>query len=260
MQAASHVVYEVDHRVAVITLNRDDRMNAIGGEMEAQLKAALMRAEEDSGIRVVILTGAGRAFCAGKDIADMNPGELLGALPAGAAAHRYAYLTTLSKPLIAAVNGPAAGLGMILAMYCDIRIASSRAFFTTSFSKRGLIAEHGVAWLLPRLVGAGRAMEMLMSARKVGVEEALLMGLVSRVVAPEALNEAARRFARELADTVSPRSLRVIKKQVWDDMERSFTGALQSAREEQQQSVLSADFREGVRHFVEKRLPDFSGE
>ena len=247
------VTYQIEDCIATITLNRPERMNAVNGAMESELREAMGRASEDSGVRVIILTGAGKAFCAGKDIADM------GAAPAAEQDGRFTYLRDVPKPVIASVNGAAAGLGMVIALYADVRIAGSAAFFTPSFSKRGLVAEHGIAWLLPRMVGTGRAMELLMSSRRIGADEAAGMGLVSRAVDSSVLATTVRDYARELADSVSPRSLRVIKRQVWGAMVQSFSAALASAGEEQRLSLDSDDFREGVRHFVEKRPPKFSG-
>ncbi len=267
--ASGQITYELDGRIAIITIDREETLNALTEPMAAQLRSVFQQAQDDRGVRVIILTGAGRAFCSGKDIGDIS--KLHPAAAAGKdgkttdrepvpGALGYTYVQEATKPVIAAINGAAAGLGLILALYCDIRIASTKAVFVTSFSGRGLIAEHGIAWILPRLIGAGRAMDMLLASRKVGAAEALAMGLVNRVVEPESLKEAARAYARELADKVSPRSLRVIKKQIWADMERPFSQALIDARKEQLLSIESDDFREGVRHFIENRPPDFRGE
>lgn len=265
---SGQITYELDGRIAIITIDHEQKRNALTEPMTAQLRSAFQRAQDDRGVRVIILTGAGRAFCSGKDIGAISKLHPAAAGKGGKTTDRepvpgalgYTYVRDASKPVIAAINGAAAGLGLVLALYCDIRIAAANAVFVTSFSRRGLIAEHGIAWILPRLIGVGRAMDMLLASRKVGASEALAMGLVNQVLEPESLKEAARAYAHELAGQVSPRSLRVIKKQIWADMERPFSEALIDARREQLLSIESDDFREGVGHFIENRPPDFRGE
>jgi enoyl-CoA hydratase/carnithine racemase len=163
------------------------------------------------------------------------------------------------KPIIAALNGATAGLGLVVSLYCDLRIAADTAVFTTAFSRRGLIAEHGVSWMLPRLVGLQHALDLLLSARKITAAEALAMGLVAQVKPAATLQEDVRAYARELADLVSPRSLRVMKRQVWEAQFQSLAEATAVADEEMQKSFTAEDFKEGVAHFVEKRAPRFTG-
>ena len=267
--AYKDILYDVTDAVATVTLNRPDRLNAWTATMEDEVRDAMAKAAGDDGVRVIILTGAGRGFCAGADMGLLNNIQGGGARrgPPGAfdATARpdyqmqYGYFPALPKPVIAAVNGPAAGLGMIMALYCDMRFAGSSAMFTTAFSRRGLIAEHGVSWLLPRLVGPSRAMDLMFSARKVGAEEALRIGLADRVLPDDTLLAATRDYAVELATQVSPRSLRVMKRQLWDAQFQTLAEATAIGNREMMDSFRSADFREGVAHFMEKRPPKFTG-
>jgi enoyl-CoA hydratase/carnithine racemase len=171
----------------------------------------------------------------------------------------FGYFPSIPKPIIGAINGAAAGLGLVVALYCDIRIAADTAVFTTAFSRRGLIAEHGVSWMLPRLVGLQNGLDLLLSARKIDAAEALRMGLVSRVLPQAELMEGVRAYARELVDLVSPRSLAVMKRQIWEAQFQSLAEATDVADEEMRKSFTSADFKEGVAHFLEKRAPSFTG-
>ncbi|HYM01672.1 MAG TPA: enoyl-CoA hydratase [Stellaceae bacterium] len=268
------VLYEVRDRIATVTFNRPERLNAFNADIEIGLRQAMIAAARDEAVRVIILTGAGRGFCAG---ADMD--RLSGAVSAGGAnvpsesrqpldvggstradfQHKYTYFPAVPKPIIAAVNGPAAGLGFIFACYCDIRFAGSDAVFTTAFSRRGLIAEYGLSWLLPRMVGPGHAFDLLYSARRVSAQEAEQIGLVNRVLPQAALMDGVREYAGELANAVSPRSMRVMKRQVWDAMLQGLGDSVEVANEEMRHSFKSDDFREGVAHFVEKRAARFTG-
>jgi enoyl-CoA hydratase/carnithine racemase len=172
----------------------------------------------------------------------------------------YTYFPALRKPILAAINGPAVGLGFVLPLYCDLRIASDQAVFGTAFAQRGLIAEHGVSWLLPRLIGTAGALDLLYSARMIDASEALQIGLVSRVVPHDALLPQVREYARQLATTVSPRSLRIIKRQIYRGLFQSLAEAVDSANDEMLASFQSEDFQEGVAHFLEKRPPKFTGK
>ena len=171
----------------------------------------------------------------------------------------YSYLPSIAKPILAAINGPAAGLGLVIALYCDLRFASDQARFSTAFARRGLIAEHGLSWMLPRLVGVAHALDLIFSARLVDAAEARTMGLVNRVVPHDQLLEDVRGYAAELAHAVSPRSLRVMKRQVYNALFQTLGEAIDTANEEMLQSFASADFREGVAHFLEKRPANFLG-
>ena len=272
-------LYEVSGRVATVTLNRPDKLNAWTAAMEKEVRAAMMEAEGDPGVRAIVLTGAGRGFCAGADMSLLNTvasqgltrqqgGEFLrntgNGAPGGEGVRadfqkKYSYFPSLTKPVIAAVNGPAVGLGFILTLYCDLRFASETARFGTAFARRGLIAEYGVAWLLPKLVGVANALDLLLSARLIDAAEALRMGLVNRVLPQDGFLDGVRAYALDLANGVSPRSMKVIKRQVYEALFQTLGEAFESAEEEMVASLQCEDFKEGVAHFLEKRAPDFRG-
>lgn len=262
--------YEVRDRIVTITFNRPDRMNALTKIMERELREAMEQAGNDPEVRAVILTGAGRAFCAGMDMdelevlppEDIRAQEWMRPYDMNRRADyqtRYSYFPAVQKPIIAAINGAAAGLGLVMSLYSDIRFASETAVFATAFAKRGLIAEHGIAWMLPRVVGPGPAADLLYSSRKVSAMEALQMGLVNRLIKPEALLDEARAYARDLADNVSPRSIKVMKRQLWESPYQSLGEAVMSANHEMFLSIQSEDFKEGVAHFLERRPAKFTG-
>lgn len=270
------ILYRTEDGVAVITLNRPDKLNAWRREMDQDVRAAMRAASADEHIRVIVLTGAGRGFCAGADMgllqsiqSDAQDGETRSASsarlePFDPAARedfrkQYSWFPSVPKPIIAAINGPCAGLGLILALYADIRFASSAAKFTTAFSRRGLIAEHGVSWLLPRLIGFANAADLLYSSRTFQAEEAHELGLVSRVFAQETFEQNVMEYAAMLAREVSPRSLREMKRELWNAQFQSLGDAIDSANEDMSASFASEDFKEGVAHFVEKRPPRFTG-
>lgn len=277
--AYDQILYDVADHIATLTLNRPDKLNAWTPVMEQEVRDALMRAEANGDVRVIILTGAGRGFCAGADMQSLD--ALAGSpevsrdveqrLVAGAAHARrtdirsdfqqtYSYFPAISKPIIAALNGPAVGLGFVIALYCDLRFASDQVKLGTAFSRRGLIAEHGISWLLPRLIGVGNALDLLYSARLIDANESLRMGLVSRVAPQTGFLNEVRNYARELATHVSPRSLRVIKRQVYDALFQQLGEAIEVANAEMLKSFRCADFQEGVAHFLEKRPPRFTGQ
>ncbi len=272
----SDILYAVDRGIATITLNRPDKLNAWTRVMESEVRAAMTAASADEAVRVIVLTGAGRGFCAGADMdllsdasggtvgAVLNEQAQPGGIPGGLDlppdfAMRYAYFPTVPKPIIAAVNGPAAGLGLIMALYCDLRFAADNAVFTTAFSRRGLIAEHGISWLLPALVGHANALDLLLSARKLGAAEAQAMGLVNQVHPAGDFLAAVYAYAEEMVNLVSPRSMRVMKKQVYRATLQSLEQATLAANAEMPGSFAAEDFREGVQHFVERRAPNFTG-
>jgi len=273
--ALEETLYQVSDRVATITLNRPDKLNAWTGTMEREVRASMCEAEKDEKVRVILLTGSGRGFCAGADmsllssIANEGIGERTHALANTPNGHRpgvrpdfqkkYSYFPSIQKPVIAAVNGPAVGLGFVLTLYCDLRFASDAARFVTAFAKRGLIAEYGLAWMLPRLIGPANALDMLFSARMVDAADALRMGLVNRVFPQDQFLENVHAYAQELAYNVSPRSLRVMKEQVYSAMFQTLSEAFDSSEQEMLQSLQCEDFKEGVAHFLEKRAPAFTG-
>jgi enoyl-CoA hydratase/carnithine racemase len=261
------IVYSVAERVATVTLNRPDKLNAWTAVMEEEFEAALQRASADENVRAILVTGAGRGFCAGADMSLLNrlskAGGEGGAFPSstGAEAYRrrYSWMLEVPKPVIAAVNGPAVGLGCVIPLYCDIRLASPKAQFCTVFARRGLIAEFGIAWMLPHLVGLGNAIDMLFTARMVGAEEALRMGLVSELMGEEDFPAHSFDFAKNIANSLSPRSLGVIKKQIYASLAEPLGGSIERAYEQMLASLKSDDFKEGVAHFLEKRAPRFPG-
>jgi len=272
------IEYSVEGHVATIALNRPDRLNAITDEMELELLEAMRTADVSEDVRVIILTGIGKGFCAGADIgllqnvtqtdwatADIEEKrtEFMPERPHDTAASDFqktwSYFPAISKPIIGAINGAAVGLGFVLQLYCDIRIASDKAKFGTAFAQRGLIAEHGVSWLLPRMVGVSNALDMLYSARIVKADEALSMGIVSRVVPDAELMATVKEYAEMLATTVSPRSQQVMKKQIYEALFMNLGDAIEAANDEMFASFKCDDFKEGVAHFVEKRAPQFTG-
>ncbi|MBN8958369.1 MAG: enoyl-CoA hydratase/isomerase family protein [Rhizobiales bacterium] len=263
------VLYKAADRVATVTLNRPDRLNAWTPDMAEQLRAALMRAEADQEIRAIVITGAGRGFCAGADMARLSsaaagqaplltPDESPTDGMAANFAQRLSYMLAIPKPIIAAINGPVAGIGFVLTLYCDIRFMIEGAKLTTAFARRGLIAEHGAAWILPRLVGPMNALDLLYSARPIPALDAEAMGLV-RMLPIDGFREAVQTYAAEIANLSSPRVVGIIKRQVYEGMFQSLAEASVISVREQPLCKDTEDFREGIAHFVEKRKPDFTG-
>ena len=275
----SEILYDVSDKIATITLNRPDKLNAWTGTMEQEVRVALIEASGDDGVVAIILTGAGRGFCSGADMNNLNSiqeGAASGgqtsdsvravdnAIPGGLSLSndyslRYTYFPTVPKPIIAAINGPAAGLGLIMALYCDVRFASDAAVFSTAFARRGLIAEHGISWMLPTLIGPANALDITLSGRKFNAAEAKEMGLVSKVYPMESFMDDVRAYAVEMATLASPRSIRVMKRQLYQAMLNSLEHSVLLANSEMPASFESEDFKEGVAHFVERRAPNFTG-
>lgn len=262
---AAPIRYEVlDTGVAVLTLNRPDRMNGWGGGLATTFYDRMDDAEADPGVRAVVVTGSGRAFCAGADMGDLTTisaatvdaaagtdvGKLVGAR------HPH-FLMGLRKPVIAAINGACAGMGLTLALACDVRFAAEGAKFTTSFARRGLIAEYGISWILPRIVGTGVAMDLLLSGRVFFADEAARLGVVNEVVAPDELLARAIGYAQDIATNCAPSSLAVIKQQVYADTMRNVFDASDRAEKLMHESMQRPDFLEGITSFFEKRPPNF---
>jgi enoyl-CoA hydratase/carnithine racemase len=258
-------------RIATITLDRPQRLNAWTGRMHSEYRWALQQAEEDPTVRVVVVTGAGRGFCAGADAAALDGHVERGAYDPGTGPdlatpgfgvatefdQSFAFHFGLTKPVIAAINGPAAGVGLVLACFCDLRFAVAGAKLTTSHGKLNLPAEYGISWVLPRLVGVGRAMDLLLTSRVVLAEEALELGLLNRVWAAEELLPNTYAFADELAHHISPRSLTETKRQVYLDQHRDVGTSVGRAEQLLEQMMTEPEFGEGVRALNEKRPPDF---
>ena len=276
--AYEQILYEVSGALATITLNRPNKLNAWTGTMEQEIREAMYAAEASSEVRVIILTGAGRGFCAGADMGGLSATasstetrslgeqrERMKAAPPrrdGIRAdfmEKYSYFPSIQKPIIAAINGAAAGLGLVMALYCDLRFASDKAKFTTAFARRGLIAEHGISWTLQRVVGLPNALDLTLSARVIMADDALRMGLVNQVFPADSFMESVTAYAQEMATLVSPRSTRVIKEQIYNAQFQTLQEAIVVANEEMFTSLKCEDFKEGVAHFVEKRPPAFTG-
>ena len=267
-----YIRYDVTDPVAAITLNRPAQLNALTGEMLLELQHALGAAEKDEAVVGILLTGEGRGFSAGADMqmlantaeggertsssklqnverpgADLGPDFVRG----------YTYLLAIKKPILAAINGPCAGLGFVIASLCDMRFCSDRAVFTTAFANRGLVAEHGSSWILPRLLGPSRALDILWSGRKFDAEEAEKLGFVNRVVPHDHLIDEARGYLEMLAERSAPRSLMIMKQQVYKHMIASLEDSYRESDSLMEASLKRDDFKEGVASFLERRPPNF---
>jgi len=250
---------QVQDGVALITLNRPDRLNAWTAEMELSYFGMLEQCASSEEVRAIVVTGAGRGFCAGADMQDLQAlGE--GSVPGGAHLRErrpQSFPQSIPKPIIAAINGACAGIGLVQALMCDVRFAADGAKLTTAFARRGLVAEHGISWMLPRLIGPARALDLLLSGRVVLAEEAQALGLVNRVLAPEQLLEQTLAYARELAVSCSPASMATMKRQVYADLQRGLPEAIAEADRLMIESFTAPDFVEGVTSFLERRDPQF---
>jgi enoyl-CoA hydratase/carnithine racemase len=265
------VRYDIADRIATVTLNRPERMNTWTGRMHTEYRWVLTQAEAAPEVRVIVVTGAGRAFCAGADSRALEGHIEKGGYDAGiddAIAkpgygvrpefdENFAFHFGISKPVIAAINGPAAGVGLVLACYADLRFAAAGAKLTTSHGKLGLPAEYGLSWLLPRLIGVTRANDLLLSSRIVLAEEAAEMGLINAVLPPEDLLSHTYAYARDLATNVSPSSLRETKRQIYSDLHGDVGSAVREAQTLLERMMTEPDFAEGVRAFTGKRKPEF---
>ena len=260
----SPVLLRVEDGVAWITLNRPERLNAFAGTMRDDLHDAIATADEDAAARVIVITGAGRAFSSGADLevtvdlsrrGDDAAFERL--VEAGVRVVRR--LAAVEKPVIAAINGAAAGAGAALALACDFRIASAAATFGVTFNRIGLHPDWGATYFLPRLVGAGRAAELVLAARMVDADEARAIGLFERVVPAEAFDEEVRKLAREMA-AKPPLALKLARRTLAASLDSSLDEMLAAEREAQMRCFRSADAKEGIAAFTEKRKPVFRGE
>ena len=250
--------------MALLTINRPERLNAWTPALEAELRRAIEQAQQDDSVRCAVLTGAGRAFCAGADM-DAMRNRVSPPAPASTVdlseddtAQRYGYLWHFDKPLIAAINGAAIGVGLCLALYCDLRYVAAGAKLALPYARRGLVAEHGTAWLLPRLIGPHNANELLLTGRTITGEEADRMGLGQLLPAEGFLDTVLQR-AREMAASTSPRSVRIMKRQLREARYQTLGQATRIADREIAACRDTEDFKEGVQHFLEKRAPRFTG-
>lgn len=276
MSAYQEILTGLTDGVLTITLNRPDRLNAWTGTMQVEVETAIRAGGADEAVRVIILTGAGRGFCAGADMNRLQSIQATGgdgqgegvAAPKPAAPSpleqmfpgRFGHMFACPKPIIAAINGPCAGIGLILTLFADMRYAASDAKFTTAFAQRGLIAEHGIAWQLPRLVGEANALDLLFTARKFDGVEAERLGLVNKAMPGDELMGYVNDLARHLSTQVSPRSVAIMKRQVRESYFQSYAASLEVADAEMEASFATHDFKEGVASFVERRAPAFTGK
>jgi enoyl-CoA hydratase/carnithine racemase len=265
MKSYQDISYEVDGVSAVITLNRPQQLNAFTFQTLAEIKSAVWAAAADKHVVGIIITGNGRGFSAGLDMealaaatapdadTDSNPSPASGqALPG-----IFSYLLTVPKPVIAAINGVTAGGGFILALMSDLRFASENAMLTTVFLKRGLIAEHGSSWLLPRLVGLSNALDLLWMSDKIDARQAKQLGLVDRVVVPDQLLNEAKSYLQRLSEVSAPKAIGATKRLVYDHLGQNYVDALHDAERVQNEFVRTADAAEGARAFMERRPPVF---
>ncbi len=270
------ILYEVTDPVATITLNRPDKLNALTARTMQEIRHAVADAEAREDVVGIVITGAGRGFCSGLDMGALQAiqeagetsamgsgGDVEASNPGDSSMGKeyqlgpFTYLLTVRKPVLAAVNGACAGLGFSLAMCCDMRVASEKAVFTTVFAHRGLVAEHGMSWVLPRLIGSARALDILWSGRKFDGAEALQLGVANRVAPPEGLLDEANDYIRNLAATCSPTSIMHMKQQVYKQLLQPLGEAMRETIRLQDESSKWPDFKEGVASFMERRPPKF---
>ena len=259
----SDIEYEVRGNAAIITLNRPDKLNALTYHMLKEIRQAIDTSVSDRSVFGIVVTGNGRGFCSGLDA------EVLASVTSGSTESTssgrnedelpgmFSYLLEVPKPVIAALNGVAAGGGLILALMSDIRFAAKEAAITTVFLKRGLIAEHGSSWILPRLVGTGRALDLLWASDKVGADEALQLGLVERVTEADNLVDEAVAYIEKLATTSAPAAIAASKRLVYGHLGKNYREALEEAEIIQNEFVARDDAREGAMALIEKRAPNF---
>jgi enoyl-CoA hydratase/carnithine racemase len=269
------ILNTVSGPISTITLNRPVRLNATTPRMMQEIRHAVDAAEKDADVVGIVITGAGRGFCAGADMAGLQQIEQAGSLAAEGDAgdlsadpgdpamgeefgRGLTYLLTVRKPIIAAINGPCAGYGMSLAMFCDLRFAAEGAIFTTAFAQRGLVAEHGQSWILPRVIGPSRALDLFWSGRRFDANEALELGVVNRVFSGDRLIDETSAYVRELAERCSPTSLMIMKQQVYRHLMMPLGQSMKESDRLQAESVRRPDFGEGIASYTEKRAPKFA--
>jgi enoyl-CoA hydratase/carnithine racemase len=274
MTSYEEILYQVEDPVATITLNRPSVLNAWTDRMGFEVRHAVGQAEADPRVVGIVLTGAGRGFCAGADMKRLSaissgdrraeaPGADLASDPGdpsfGDDLHlgTYAYLMSVPKPVIAAINGPVAGMAVPIVLSCDLRFMAADAVLMTAFAQRGLIAEWGTSWLLPRLAGPAVALDLLFSSRKVSGTEAAALGVVNAAMPSADVLPYAQQYVRDLAATSSPASMAIMKRQVYQQMHTGLLAAEREARQLMMESFSRPDFGEGVSSFLERRPPQF---
>jgi len=260
----SELLVERDGPVAILTLNRPERLNAISGPMLMALSESLVECDRDPGVRAIILTGAGRGFCAGLDLQDVSSGAGIGGggglgVTLDLRDAPPIVLHRIDTPTICALNGGAAGYGMDLALGCDIRIAAESAKLAAAFTKRGVLPESGGTWLLPRLVGWSKAAEIIFTGRTLRARDCLELGLVSRVVPDELLLKEARALAAEIAAN-APLAVQASKRMMRMGLSETFDDHVHHVYLQLLPLFRSKDFREGMTAFLQKREPEFQGE
>lgn len=257
----SDVELSIEDPVALIRLNRPEKLNAFTYDTLAEIREAIERCKRDSAVVGIVITGTGRGFSAGLDSGTLaavtsTPGAGNTA-PSEGLPGIFSYFLEVPKPIIAAVNGVAAGGGLVMTLMSDLRIASTEASFTTVFLKRGLIAEHGSSWLLPRMVGVGRALDLLWMSDRIDAQTALRYGLVEQVVSPAELLQQACDYVKRLAVTSSPAAIAETKRLVYAHLGTNYVDALRDAERSQWRFVAAEDAREGAQALIEKRAPKF---
>ena len=259
------IIYDKSERVATLTFNRPERLNAITNVMRSEILEAMKDASEDDDVRVVVIKGAGKGFCAGADLAGSGKQSQVDAPAANSRLPRDSFqeafarvMWDMPKPAIASINGAAAGLGFGMALTCDIRISSSLGKFASAFSRISLVPEACMTFYLPRIIGLARSAEILYTGRQVLADEALSIGLVNQVVPPEELDEAVNTMAVTLANA-APIAIQLTRRELYRGLEGTFDGQLEMELYHQKFLQGSMDSKEGPRAFMEKREPDFQG-
>ena len=266
--------FEVEDRIATLTLYRPERLNSWTGRMHTEYRHGLARVESDPDIRAVVVTGAGRGFCAGADTAALESHVERGAYDPGTPEDLarpgygirpefdadFAFQFGMKKPVIAAINGPAAGVGFVIACYADLRFAAPGVKLTTAHGKLNLPVEYGLSWLLPRLIGLTHANDLLLSSRTFMTEEAMELGLLNRLFPPDELLPRTYEYVRELIESVSPMSLAASKRQIYTDQHRDVGASVNEANALISEMMKQSDYREAVAAWIEKRQPLWRGE
>ena len=263
------ILYEVDGPCAIITMNRPKQLNAWTLSMGDEIRKAFTVAEQDTDVVGIIFTGSERAFCSGADlrlldsilsngVGDSSESTMPGDNTIGDSYRQtYSYIASIRKPVIAAIDGPCVGMGIPIALLCDLRFATSESFFMTAFAQRGLIAEWGISWLLQRMIGNTHAMDMLLSSRRVYAEEAKVMGMINRLCEQSDLINDAKRYIADLAKSCSPYSMAIIKRQLHQDWMNNFDVAQSNAEALMLASFAGENFKEGLAAITEKRDAKF---